>query len=299
MPEDDHKPSSFTIGGLFFVLCLIWGSTWLVIKEGLEDLPPLTSASMRFGLAAVCLALFIAAGGRRDRGSAPPPWLWLMMGALNFSFSYGLVYETETLLPSGLVSVLWAVYPLFMAVLAHRYLPGERLGPSHAFGFVLGFAGVVLLFLTEVSSVGPEAMTLAALLMLSPLAAAVSTLLVKKYGSGYSSMLLNRNAMAIGAGILLGGAAVGERGEPITWSNTGIFSIVYLALAGTVVTFTIYFWLLRHCSANKLSLIAFITPCVALFLGQALGGEQITANTIGGTAMILTGVGLGIRRRKA
>ncbi len=298
MPADDHKPSSFTIRGLFFLLCLIWGSTWLVIKQGLEDLPPLTSAGLRFGLAAVCLALFIALGGRRDRGEAPPQRLWLMMGVLNFSFSYGLVYYAETLLPSGLVSVLWAVYPLMMAVLAHRYLPGERLGPSHAFGFVLGFAGVVLLFLTDVSSVGPEAMTLAALLMLSPMAAAISTLLVKKYGSGYSAMLLNRNAMAIGAGILLGGAAVAEQGEPITWSNTAIFSIVYLALAGTVVTFTIYFWLLRHCPANKLSLIAFITPCVALFLGQALGGEQITANTIGGTAMILTGVGLGIRLRK-
>ncbi len=66
-----------------------------------------------------------------------------------------------------------------------------------------------------------------------------------------------------------------------------------------MVTFTIYFWLLRHCPANKLSLIAFITPCVALFLGQTLGGEQVTANTIGGTVMILTGVGLGIRPRRA
>jgi drug/metabolite transporter (DMT)-like permease len=298
MPDVVHKPSTFTIGGLFCLLCLIWGSTWLVIKEGLADLPPLTSAGMRFTVAALFLALLMAATGRRDGGSRPPRWLWMTMGSLNFSVSYGLVYQTETVLPSGLVSVLWGVYPLMMAILAHRFLPGERLGLGHGLGFLLGFAGVVLLFLTDVKNLGPEAIGLAALLMLSPLASAVSTFLVKKHGSGCSSMLLNRNAMALGAGILLASAAVGERGQSITWTDTAIFSIAYLALLGTVVTFTIYFWLLRHCSASKLSLIAFVTPCVALLLGQTLGGEQVTANTLLGTAMILTGVGLGMRRHR-
>src|SRR5262245_27831490 len=109
------------------LLCLIWGSTWIVIKEGLQSLPPFTSAAARFGIAAACMSLLAAWLGAREGGSAPSLGLSLILGCLNFAASYGIVYWSETRIHSGLASVLWAVFPLLQATLGHVFLPGERL----------------------------------------------------------------------------------------------------------------------------------------------------------------------------
>ena len=123
-------PGRVTVVLTVTVLCLIWGSTWLVIKTGLRDLPVLTSAAARFTIAAGAMALLAPALHRREGGTRPPRWLALCMGSLNFAVSYGVVYVAETVIPSGLASVLWAVFPLLTAALGHVWLPGERLRPS-------------------------------------------------------------------------------------------------------------------------------------------------------------------------
>ncbi|MHC5065201.1 MAG: DMT family transporter, partial [Planctomycetota bacterium] len=211
---------------------------------------------------------------------------------------YGLIYQTEVLLPSGLVSVLWGVFPLLMALLSHYFLPGEELNRKHVFGFALGFTGVVLLFLTDVRGFGEAALASAALLLLSPLFTAFSTLMIKRHGSGCNSLVLSRNSMALGSLCLLGWGWLTEGGEPLRWTGNAIFSIVYLSIMGSCVTFGLYFWLMRHCRASRLSLIAFVTPCIALIFGQVLGDEPVTWYTLLGTTLILLGIGLGIGRAR-
>jgi drug/metabolite transporter (DMT)-like permease len=292
-----RPPTPFLTALLFGVLCLVWGSTWIVIKVGLADLPPFTSATWRFVVAFAVMAAIAPRLHRFEGGERPKAWLWLTLGATNFGASYGIVYWTSTLLPSGLVSVLWAVFPLIMAVAGHWFLTGERLGPAQGLGFVAGFAGVALLFLTDLQQFGPHGVPAAALLLLSPLVSAVGTVLVKRYGSGASSVLLNRNAMAVGA-VMLG--AIGlwrERGVEGRWSLAAIASVGYLAVFGTCLTFTLYYWLMRYARANRLSLIAFITPAIALTLGWAVGGEPVHAHTLGGALLIIVGVALVVRRR--
>jgi len=281
---------------LLAVLCLIWGSTWIVIKTGLRDLPPFTSAGIRFVIAAVIMLGVAAVLSRREGGTAPPVWLSLVQGTTNFAIPFGIVYHSETILPSGLVSLLWGVFPMLQACAGHWFLKDERLRPTQWLGFGVALLGLVVLFRTDLQAFGAEGVPTAMLLFLSPISATIGTTLVKKYGGGVKSTLLNRNGMFVGAVLMLVAAVVFERGAPVSWTAPAIASIVYLAVVGTVVTFSLFFWLLRYAPAHKLSLITYVTPTIALFLGWAVGGEPITVFTLVGAGLILVGIVFVVRR---
>lgn len=283
-------PRPATTALLIALLCAIWGSTWIVIRAGLEDLPPFTSAAIRFALAALVMCGVAAALARREGGTPAPPWLVLTMGALNIATSFGAVYWAEQSLPSGLASVLFAVFPLLMAIAGHLALPGERLSWMHAAGFALGFSGVALLFHTDVALAGPGAGRAALVFLLSPVAVAIGTTCVKRYGGAVSSLKLNRDAMVVGAVLLALLAVAFERGRPVALTPRAIGSILYLALIGTVLTFAVYYWLLRSTPAYKLSIIPFVTPLVALALGAAFAGETVRASTVAGAALVFSGI---------
>ena len=276
--------------GLIALLCLIWGSTWLVIRTGLDDLPPLSSAGIRFAVAALVFAGLAPLLRHREGGRTPPRWLSLSMAVLSFSVPYGLVYVAETEIPSGLTSVIWAVFPMMVAICGHYALPGERLRPRHWAGFLMGFLGVALLFLTDLRDLGPDALQAGALLLLSPLTAAVGQTLVKRHGAKVSSVMLNRDGLIGSALLLLTAGFFFERGEPMHWTLSAILSVAYLSIIGTVVTFGLFFWLLRYAPAHKLSLIAYVTPVIALALGWSVGQESVGLRTLAGAALVLSGV---------
>jgi drug/metabolite transporter (DMT)-like permease len=283
--------------GLTALLCLIWGSTWLVIRTGLNDLPPLSAAGTRFALAAVVFSALAPALRTREGGEVPPLWLSVCMATLTFAVPYGLVYVAETEIPSGLTSVIWAVFPMMVAICGHYLLPGERLRPRHWYGFATGFLGVAVLFLTDLRDLGPGAVKAGALLLLSPLTAAVGQTLVKRHGARISSTLLNRNGLIGSALLLLAGGVVLERGEPMRWTGPAIFSVAYLSIVGTVLSFGLFFWLLRYAPAHKLSLIAYVIPVIALALGWSVGQESVGLRTLAGSALVLSGVTLVARTR--
>lgn len=293
-----RPPPPLWIAGLFALLCLIWSSTWLVIRVGLQDLPPFTSAALRFLIAGALMAALARPLQRFEGGTRPPAWLWLTLGTLNFAASYGLLYHCEAhgLLPS-IACLLWAVFPLLMALAGVLFL-GERLRLPQVLGFVLSLGGVACLFATDLVRMGADMVPLALLLLLSPLVSAVGTTLLKRFGSGCSSVLVNRNAMLVGA-VLLSAVALGrDAGAGITWSGRAVFSLGYLAVAGTFVSFGVYHWLLRWASASRMSLIAVITPVLAQLLDWTFGLLQPTWTLAGGTALVLLGVVLVVRRRR-
>src|SRR5688572_8667979 len=109
------------------LLCLVWGSTWLAIKFGLRDVPPFTGAAVRFMVAGVCMAAVAGLLGGREGGGRAPAIVVLAQGLFQFALNYGLVYVGETIIPSGLVSVLWSVFPLFVALAGHFILKTEFL----------------------------------------------------------------------------------------------------------------------------------------------------------------------------
>jgi len=286
------RPAPLKVAVFTGILCLIWGSTWVVIKSGLESLPPFGSAAVRFALAAACMSVLAHLFAAREGGARPGLRLAAVLGLVNFAGSYGIVYWSETRLPSALVSVLWAVYPMIQAIVGHFFLRGERIAATQGLGFAVGFLGVGALFMTDLRSLGPEAVPAGAVLLLSPLLTALGTTFVKRNGAGTSSLRLNRDGMWIGASGLGLAALTLEGGATWTWTPAAVFSIAYLALMGTVVTFGLYFWLLRHVEANRLSVIAYVTPGVALLLGVALRDEPVGPWTLVGLGLILAGVAL-------
>jgi drug/metabolite transporter (DMT)-like permease len=282
-------PTNLTIVALVGVLCLIWGSTWYAIRLGLRDLPPFTSAAARFCVAGLVMAALAPILQPREGGLRPPAWLWLTTGSLIFAASYGILYWTEQVVPSGVAAVLWAVFPLLMAASGHFVL-GERLRPVQACGFVVSFAGVVTMFAGDLGGIGRAGLPMALLLFASPVVSAVGTTLVKKYGAGCSSVALNRNGMLFGALLLSAAAFLCERPLAVRWTPLAIGSLSYLAVVGTVTSFGLYFWLLRHAQANRLSLISYVTPCLALLLAWVVGDGTLQTATLLGTVLMVVGV---------
>ena len=296
-PAPPHPPiSPSLLAALVTLLCLIWGSTWWAIRLCLHDQPPLWSAAMRFLLAGLTLGALMPKLRRIDRGPAPPRWLWLAAGATNFAGSYGVLYIAEQFVPSGLAAVLWSIFPLLMAISGVLVL-GETLRVMQWLGFVVSFAGIVVVF-AGTGDAGDGAVPIGAclLLLLSPLVSAVGTTLIKKFGHGSSSLQLNRNGMLTGSLLLFVAAAALERGQPMQWSWSGTLALLYLAIAGTALTFGVYFWLLQRVPASRLSLVSYVTPVLAVVLGVLVGDGASTTSLWLGTALVTAGVALVVRR---
>lgn len=274
-------------------MCCIWGTTWLVIRWGLHDAPPMTALCARLvlaGLVMIPAVRWIDPPGR----PAPPRWLALSTGTLSFGVSYTVVYQTETVLPSGLAAVLWATYPLFLAVLARVFL-GESLGPRKLSGLAVAFTGITVLYAVDVRSFGPDALAAGLLFLLSPLASAVNTLLVKRSAGGTSSARLTRDALWVGALVTGIVAVVTESPGDVVWTTRALASVAWLALFGTALGFALWFWALERMPASRLALVSYISPVIAVILGVWIGGEPFSLTLVAGTALVLGGVVLAFR----
>ena len=284
------------IGSAFVLLCLIWGSTWAVIRIGLRGIPPFSGVALRFAIAAlVLLVLSLLLGIRLGRS----PWerrLWWINGLFAFAISYGVVYWSEQWVPSGLAAVLFATYPLFVAMLAHFAVPAESLSSPELWGILTGFAGVAVIFSEDLSVLGAEGVALAAAVMLiSPLAAAVSSVAVKRWGQGIHPFSLTAVPMALGAGVMGALALATERRESFDWNGESVAALLYLALAGSAVTFTLYYWLLSQLPVKRLALIAYVIPVEAVLIGT-LQNEPLTLRVALGSALVVGGVALAVHR---
>jgi len=207
----------FAVPLLVALLCAVWGSTWYAIRICLVDQPPLCSAALRFLVAGLAMAALAPMLRQREGSPAPPRWLWLLTGVTNFAGSYGILYVAETVVPSGVAAVLWAIFPLLMAGSGVLVL-GERMTRRQAFGFFVSFAGIATVFGGSLGGIGADQVGFALLLLCSPIVSAIGTTFVKKYGSGTSSVLLNRNGMLFGAVLLTIAALVGEDPATIAWT---------------------------------------------------------------------------------
>lgn len=280
-------------------MSLIWGSTWIVIQVGLHDLPPFTGLAARFGIAALGFIVLARFLGPREGGKAPPRLLALVLGTLYFTGSYTIVYWSEQYLPSALASLLFASYPLMLAVVSHFALRGERLRAIQFGGLAIGFVGVAFLLLADVPKLGPEALVPAFVMLGSPFVVTLGTIYVKRHGTGVSSLALNRDGMLVSFLEVAILAAVVERDSAVRITWPAVASVLYLAIFGTVVTFGIYFWLLRTAPANLLALVSYLTPAIAVFLGMVVGDEPITRSTLLGAALIFVGMYFASRRKRA
>jgi drug/metabolite transporter (DMT)-like permease len=283
---------------VWLILCGIWGSTWLFIKLGLNDLPPVTFAGIRFVIASLVLFAFIRLRRitlPRDRSD----WLFLALtGVLSFTLNYGLVFWGEQYISSGLAALLQATLPAFGLVIAHFYLPGERMTWTKIAGVVLGVLGVAVVFSNQLNIAGGTALAGSVALVLSAFFAAYSNVLVKAHSKKLDPAILAGGQMFFGMiPLLVIGWAL--EGSPLRfhWTRMSLVALFYLALVGTVLAFLLYYWLVHNMDVTKSMLIALVTPVVAVVLGMFVLREELNWRTLAGGAMIMAGIGFIVARK--
>ena len=283
---------------VWLILCGIWGSTWLFIKLGLADLPPITFAGIRFAIA--CTILFSLIRIRRIAlPLARADWILLAVsGILSFGLNYGLVFWGEQYITSGLAALLQATLPAFGLVFAHFHLPSERLSWKKIGGVVLGVCGVGVVFSNQLVVSGRQALAGCVALVLSAMFAAYSNVLVKTYGRHLNPAVLSAGQMLFGLLLLLT-VGIPLEGNPFRfhWTPMAVIAMLYLAIVGSVVAFLLYYWLVLNMDVTKSMLIALVTPVVAVILGMMVLNEEFGWRTLAGGAMIILGIGFIVVRK--
>jgi drug/metabolite transporter (DMT)-like permease len=283
---------------VWLILAMIWGSTWLFIKLGLEDLPPFTFAGIRFVIAAIILLIIILIR-RRPLPRAGRDWALIAgTGILAFTINYGLLFWGEQRTSSGLAAILQTIIPVFGLVLAHLHLPEERITRPKLFGVILGIAGVALIFSNQMAAGGRSAFQGSAAIVIGAFGAAYSNVLIKSRGGRLDYAVLAAGQMICGLVPLLI-IGITFEGNPLRlhWTPLAVLSLLYLAIVGSAVAFLLYYWLVRHMEVTKTMLIALFTPLLAVSLGMLVRGEQLTWRIAAGGACIMAGIGVIVLRR--
>ena len=287
----------------YVAICLIWGSTWLVIKIGMESLTPFMSAGLRSLVASTVIYAVVKIRNipfSRDKVAIKIYWV---MGFFSFLVPFGLVYWGEQYINSGLASVLFAIYPFCVAIVAHFSLQDERFSRMKLIGMITGFLGIVVIFSDslKINLNFYEVAGMAAVLG-SAIVQSFVVVLIKKEGSHLHPLSMNLVPMAVASAGFIISSFLFEEVSKNRFDLAGIGSVIFLGIFGSIVTFTIYYWLLKKVSVLLMSLIAFITPIIALILGGLVYGEKLTFNHLTGSVLVLAGLLLSqselIRKRK-
>jgi len=291
---EDNSPSTLRIVAAFSAIYLLWGSTYLFIRFGVETIPPYILAGLRHLIAGTLLYSWV-----RMRGAGRPTraqWLvCAVVGTLLLVGGNGSVTWAEQRVPSGLAALLVATMPLWMVLLDWLRPGGLRPRIGAAVGLLLGFGGVALL--VGPTKVGTEAVDPvgATVLVLAALSWAAGSLYSRR--AKLPASLLQAAAMQSLAGglILLAlGAASGQwaRFDPAQVSPRSWISLGYLVVFGSLLGFTAYIWLLRAAAPSRVATYAYVNPVVAVLLGWAFAGEPVNARMLGATALIVAAVAL-------
>jgi drug/metabolite transporter (DMT)-like permease len=285
---------------VWLILCVIWGTTWIFIKFGLEaGIPPFTFASARF-LVAITGLVAIVALGRIPMPKGYRQWkLIAITGFLQFTVNYSLVFWSEQYITSGLAAVLQSMISVFGLALAWFYLPDERIDGLKVLAILIGVAGVAIVFYEQLVLENPMAFFGSVAIVIGAWAAAHASILVKARATGISPASLVLGQMVCGLLPML--MLASREGNPldISWTPMAVFSIFYLAVPGTIGAFWLYYWLLGRIESTKAMMISLVTPIIAVVVGFVYGGEEMPPTIMFGGVMILIGIGLILFRRRA
>lgn len=284
---------------VWLILCLIWSTTWIFIKVGLDDLPPIAFAGARFILAVGILSVLIKIQKIPLPRTAKEWRLIALTGVLQFSFNYSMVFWSEKYITSGLAAVLQATITVFGLVLAWILLPNERITPQKIIAVIIGIIGVAVIFIDQLRIENWMAFMGCVAIVAGAYAAAQASVLVKARAGGIHPAALVFTQMICGLPAIIIYSFIRE-GNPLTfnWSGRAIVCVLYLTVIGTVAAFWLYYWLLGKIESTKAMMISLVTPLLAVIIGAIVLGETLPPQTGLGGLLIIAGIGLIVFRRK-
>ncbi|MGB7727268.1 MAG: EamA family transporter [Candidatus Acidiferrum sp.] len=287
------RPATWKTLLAFAIVYFVWGSTFLAIRVGVHEVPPLLLAAMRFLVAGLSLYLWTIARGERS----PTARQWLsafFLGSLIFLMDYGLLFWAEQRVPSGIAAVMLATIPAFMAISEIVILRTQKLTIRLAWALLIGLGGVAVLMSRSLNLGGaPVDRSGAVALIIASVSWSVASILTRKLPLP-SSKVMSSGAQMLAGGVLLSfaAAALGEfrNFHPEAVSRSAWLSLLYLIVAGSIIGFTAYVWLIHHESPTKVGTYAYVNPVVAVLVGYFLGGEALGLRTVLGTLFVLASV---------
>jgi drug/metabolite transporter (DMT)-like permease len=277
----------------FGIVYFVWGSTFLAIRVGVHEVPPLIFAALRFGTAGAVLF-----GWTRMRGEpAPTGRQWgsiALLGTVIFVCDYGLLFWAETRVPSGIAAVMLATIPTFMAIGEVALLRTRKFTASLAISLLVGLSGVAVLTVRSAGLGGPAISGIGAgALVIAAVSWSVASVLTRTLPLPESKTVSSGAQMLVGGVLLV--AVCGAFGEwprfhPAAVSSGAWFALAYLIVAGSIAGYTAYLWLIHHESPTRVGTYAYVNPVVAVAIGHWLGGEALGLRTVAGTVLVLASV---------
>jgi drug/metabolite transporter (DMT)-like permease len=278
---------------VFSALCLIWSSTWVMIKVGLQEAPPMTAAGLRFIIASVVIfsiLLYRRIALPRTRRFFV---LTLFLGLFQMAVPYGLVYWGEQRLSSGLTAILYSTMPLTVAILA-RFMLKDPLTRRKIAGILVGTLGVYVIFAESVSLGGPAGAHGIIAILVSVLLASLSSVVLKKFSQGYNPFASIFLPMAYAGILLTATGLLTEKSSPLRWGGLTFITVLYLAVFGSVAAFSLYYWIIKHIDVTVLSYQTFIIPILASLIGWIFLRETVTLKVALGGGLIVIGIALAV-----
>jgi drug/metabolite transporter (DMT)-like permease len=275
------------------MIYFVWGSTYLAIRVGVQEMPPFLMAGLRFTAAGFVMYLWM-----RFSGTPSPTWRqWkgvTLLGSLMFLLDYACLFWAEQRIPSGITAVILAMIPVCITLLEIVFLRTQALGVQLVSGLVAGILGVGVLA-NPWASLGEAPLDHRGViaLLVACVGWSVGTIVTKRLILPASKPMSAATQMLTGGVQLLILAAVsGEFAQFHASSISGKawFALIYLIVAGSIIAFTAYVWLLDFESPTRVGTYAYVNPVMAVILGGLIGGEVIGPRTILGTVLILIGV---------
>jgi len=292
MEAASHPPKWKTLLA-FAIIYFVWGSTFLAIRVGVREVPPFLLAAMRFLVAGLVLYGWTMARG--ERSPSARQWASVsLLAVLIFVLDYGLLLWAEQRVPSGIAAVMLATIPVFMALSEIILLATQKLTARLALALLIGIGGVAVLMSRSLDlGVAPIDRLGAVALIFAAISWSVASALSRKLPLP-PSKVLSSGAQMLAGGVFLtvASAALGEFRDfhPWTVSRGAWLALLYLIVAGSIIGFTAYVWLLHHESPTKVGTYAYVNPVVAVLVGYFLGGEALGLRTILGTLLVLISV---------
>jgi drug/metabolite transporter (DMT)-like permease len=293
------KQMNWRIPVAWLTLCLVWSSTWLAIKLGLRDLPPVSFVALRFFIAIVVL-IAVSAGRFALLPKRRSDYVVLAFtGVLMFAVNYTLLFWAELHVSSGLAAVLQATIPIFGMVCAHWMLPDEPMRLQKFAGAIIALGGVAVICARLLDFNGLLAFWGGLGIVFGAASAAYSNVLLKARAIDLAPAMLAAWQMIFGTvPLLFVGFVVDGNPARFHWSTMSIFCLLYLAVIGSALTFLLLYWLMPRMSVTNLQTISLITPPGAVMLGWWIGGETFSLWSLLGAGFVLVGVWMIFRRTK-
>ena len=274
---------------LYALMCILWGFTWMYLKISLQEMPLYKGLSIRFISAGVIFWIIYFLKSEKVQLTKDLKRVYILFTLFNFSLCYYLTYWGTKFVFSNLGAILWSLLPLCVAFMAHFYLPDDKLTRRKFGGIIIGLVGSILLFYNkDLLGQGQTFLGLLAIL-LSVILAAWPNVHLKMQKSKINPYHLNAIGMSISGIIFLIFALIFEGQASIPLDNKNVFSIFFLTVPGTVITWGIYIWLFNHLPVTQISYTAFYPPIIASIVGWFFLDELLPLTAILGSMLIIAG----------